>query len=133
MLLTLVGARAQKFVVDGVRYSVAYAIPTGEPIVSVSGFENVAGELVIPPTVVFEGEEYEVTGIDFWYDSSGGAELTSITIPSTVLDINLLSFSECPKLRAINIDEQHPRCSSVDGVLYDKEQTKLMFVPNGLE
>ena len=133
LLLTLVGARAQEFVVDGVRYSVAYAYPSGEPVISVSGCEDVAGELVIPPTVVFEGEEYEVTGIDYWYDSSCGAELTSITIPSTVLSIDFRSFAECPKLRVINIDEQHPWYSSVDGVLYDKEQTKLVFVPNGLE
>ena len=102
-------------------------------MISVSGCEDVAGELVIPPTVVFEGEEYEVTGIDYWYDSSCGAELTSITIPSTVLSIDFRSFAECPKLRVINIDEQHPWYSSVDGVLYDKEQTKLVFVPNGLE
>ena len=87
---------------------------------------------MIPKTVIYEGEEYEVTGIN-WYDYSCGAELTSITIPSTVLDISLPFFPGCPKLQAIHVDEQHPWYSSVDGVLYDKEQTTLMFVPRGLE
>ena len=132
LLLALVGAKAQVFVVDGVRYSVAYAYPSGEIRILVSGCENVAGELVIPKTVIYEGEEYEVTGIN-WYDYSCGAELTSITIPSTVLDISLPFFPGCPKLQAIHVDEQHPWYSSVDGVLYDKEQTTLMFVPRGLE
>lgn len=85
----------------------------------------------------------------FWYCSG----LASITIPNRVSSIGLLAFSycssmteatigsgvtnlsaplsSCSKLVSINVDPSNTFYSSVDGVLFDKDQTTLVQYPAG--
>ena len=41
--------------------------------------------------------------------------------------------SGCTNLQAIHVSEENPYFSSIDGVVYDKEQTTLLYVPEGLK
>ena len=123
LLLTLVGARAEEFTVDGIQYSTDSS-PEGE--VAVAGLENATGEITIPSTVSYEGVEYEVTGIKGYIQSEG---VTSIAIPSSVANIGEFAFAYCTSLASITVSEQNAVYSSKDGALYDKNQTVLYCVP----
>ena len=78
------------------------------------------------------------------------SQLTSILLPSTVSSVGNLAFAFCSSLSSIsissslsqigqlaflgcsakiNVDETNPNYSSVEGVLFDKEKTKLIQCP----
>jgi hypothetical protein len=54
--------------------------------------------------------------------------LTSISIPSSVTDIGNGAFFNCGGL--INVDTGNQKYSSLDGVLFDKQQTSLIQYPS---
>ena len=58
------------------------------------------------------------------------ANLTSVTIPSSVTDI-YDDFSDCGKLKSINVDKANKNYSSENGVLFNKSKTKLILYPIG--
>jgi len=57
--------------------------------------------------------------------------LTSITIPRSVTNIGDQVFYRCPSLTAISADALNSVYSSVDGVLFNKNQTTLTQCPQG--
>jgi len=57
--------------------------------------------------------------------------LTNVTIPSSVRKIGSAPFLNCSRLTAITVDALNPSYSSVDGVLFNKSQTKLIEYPVG--
>ena len=61
----------------------------------------------------------------FWNSTS----LTDITIPSSVTTIGFGAFNGCTNLQNLLIDENNPKYSSVDGVLYNKDKTTLIQYP----
>ncbi len=63
----------------------------------------------------------------------GCESLTSITIPDSVTSIGYGAFDACKSLTAINADINNPNYCSIDGVLYDKNQTMLIACPGGKE
>ncbi|MGO9199216.1 MAG: leucine-rich repeat protein [Limisphaerales bacterium] len=56
--------------------------------------------------------------------------LTRITIPGSVINIGDQAFM-CRYLLAINVDPANTAYSSMDGVLFDKDQTTLLQYPEG--
>ena len=85
---------------------------------------SAAGVLTIPAMLGV----YPVTGIKdraFSFCS----KLTSITIPDSVVSIGYAPFGYCDKLTSINVGESNASYSSVDGVLYNKNQTVLIQCP----
>ena len=59
--------------------------------------------------------------------------MTSITIPSSVVEIREASFAGCSSLTEIHVDENNPNYTSDDrGVLFDKEKTMLLQAPGGI-
>ena len=60
---------------------------------------------------------------------AGCASLTSLTIPQSVSTIQTDSFKNCTGLTSITVDSNNATYSSVDGVLFDKDQTTLMVYP----
>lgn len=72
-----------------------------------------------------------VTGIGD--DAFGGCAFTSVTIPKSVTSIGRLVFTSCNKLTAIHVDKDNTKFCSVDGVLFNKDQTKLIQYPGGLQ
>ncbi len=61
----------------------------------------------------------------------GCTSLTSVTIPSSVTNIANGAFEGCTSLKAFTVDALNPVYSSVDGVLFDKNQTTLIQCPGG--
>jgi uncharacterized repeat protein (TIGR03803 family) len=57
--------------------------------------------------------------------------LTSVAIPNSVISIGSSVFSECNSLNAITVDMLNSFYSSVDGVLFDRNQTTLIQYPGG--
>ncbi len=57
--------------------------------------------------------------------------LERIRVPDSVLHIGTVVFSQCPNLTEILVSEEHPRFSSQDGILFDKDKTELIRCPEG--
>jgi len=57
--------------------------------------------------------------------------LTSVTIPVSVTSIAGSSFGSCSNLTAITVHAANPAYISVDGVLFDKSQARLIVYPGG--
>jgi len=76
-----------------------------------------------------------VTTINYatFFEGSGGQSITSISIPASVTYI----YPDIPlgfrnsNLTEYIVDSSNPNYSSVDGVLYDKNQTRLIAYPRG--
>ena len=62
---------------------------------------------------------------------SGCSGLTSVTIPNSVTSIGERAFSGCSGLTSIIVVGDNPNYSSIDGVLFDKQQTTLIQCPVG--
>ena len=104
-------------------------------------FINIPDSVVIINEYAFEdcGNIKSVTlsqsliyiGVFAFYNCSS---LTSINIPKLVESIDETSFDECYNLKSINIDEQNEYYSNYqnDGILYDKNITRLILCPSGI-
>lgn len=57
--------------------------------------------------------------------------LEGITISSGLESIGARAFMDCPRLTDIHVNEKNKFYSSIDGVLYNQDQTKLISVPGG--
>ncbi len=71
-----------------------------------------------------------VTSIE-WDAFWGCSSLTSVTIPSSVTSIGEQVFSCCSSLTAIYVNEDNPSYKSVDGVLFTKDNERLLCFPGG--
>ena len=60
------------------------------------------------------------------------SSLSSVTIPFGVTSIEESAFSSCTKLTSFTVDAGNSNYSSVDGVLFNKLQTSLIFYPAGI-
>lgn len=58
--------------------------------------------------------------------------LTSVSIPKSVTSIGVYPFTCCRNLTSINVDKDNEVYSSIDGVVFNKDATELMFVPCGM-
>ena len=58
------------------------------------------------------------------------AALTSVTIPKNAR-LGNVPFCACTALTEINVDEENPYYTSIDGVLCNKEKTELIQYPSG--
>lgn len=58
-------------------------------------------------------------------------DLTEVTLPSSVTKIGWMAFSECPALTEIRVDTENSVYTSVDGVVFNKDQTTLSVYPCG--
>ena len=86
-------------------------------------------DLVIPPTVEYEGETYTVTALkdlSIYYDSDGWVSfkaldeepIATLSLPSTIVDLGELTDSWLERLRSITVDPENKKYRSIDGVLY---------------
>lgn len=72
-----------------------------------------------------------VTGISDEVFDEYAKGVTAVTIPSSVTSIGEHAFAGCVGLSAINVDDDNLVYCSVDGILYDKEMTKVLKCPEG--
>jgi len=97
----------------------------------------------LPEKVEYKGETFPVCSIQ--EHSFVGIEMTTLDLPKTMQFINLTALM-CPvkgddiyddillgpkRLAAINVASGNPVYSSVDGVLYTKDKSELLFCPMG--
>lgn len=73
------------------------------------------------------------TGVEFIGEHAflGCYQLESVSIPASVIGIGECAFNSCNKLKAINVDSDNPRYSSLDGVLFDEGGYALQCCPGG--
>ena len=87
--------------------------------------ENRAGtkikKITLPNTITFLGDE---TFINL-------KNLKEISIPFNVTSINALHFQGCINLETIKINKNNANYTSIDGVLFNKNKTKIIKFPPG--
>lgn len=66
------------------------------------------------------------------FGAFSGCSLTNLIIPSGVTNIGTVAFSHCSRLNSITVDPLNPNYSSKTGVLFNKSQSILLFVPDGM-
>ncbi|MES2924536.1 MAG: leucine-rich repeat protein [Verrucomicrobiota bacterium] len=98
-------------------------IPSSVTTIGYSAFSACSGltSITIPSSVT-------TIGYSAFSSCSG---LTSIDIPASVTSIGSLAFSSCGNLTAITVSPANTIFSSVDGILFNKSQTKLIMYPGG--
>ena len=57
--------------------------------------------------------------------------VTSVAIPPSITNIGVAAFSRCTRLNTIAADPLNSAYRSLDGVLFDKDQTRLIQYPAG--
>ena len=102
--------------------------------------------ITIPDSVTFIGEDafYEcsslasieisnsVTSIER-YTFGRCISLTSITIPESVTSVEASAFDGCTSITFIEVQEENLVFESVDGVLYNKQEGVLVYVPHAIQ
>ena len=58
-------------------------------------------------------------------------EITSVTLHENINKITVWGFYDCTALKAIYVDLENQFFADVDGVLYNKDKTKLLLCPGG--
>ena len=96
-----------------------------EDYVSITGCdESAEGEMVIPEMI--EGLPVKNIGEGTFKNCSS---LTSITIPDSISGIKDNAFYGCSSLTAINVDSGNRSYMDIEGVLFSKDQKKLLNYP----
>ncbi|MGN0443109.1 MAG: leucine-rich repeat domain-containing protein, partial [Acutalibacteraceae bacterium] len=102
-----------------------YEVEDGEATI-ISCDDSISGKLVIPDKL----GGYPVTSIDdYAFEDCTG--LTSVTIGNGVTSIGDDAFRGCAGLTSITVDENNSNYSSLNGVLFNKDQTELLKYPAG--
>ncbi len=121
LLLIATVTKADDFEVDGIGYTV---LSLEDMTVSVSS--TTAVNAVIPNTVTYKERTFTVTAIDNLFDSK--CKSTTLTINSLVKEVSGITFYGSG-LQNIYVDDKNPYFTAVDGILYDKEVTRLISFP----
>ncbi len=96
-------------------------------IIEASTQAIVNGVLTIPETI----GGYIVTGMDFWdfYEFSGVSEIKEINIPSGFNTVSKNEFYSYYSLEKINVADGNKKYTSINGVLYNKAKTRIVYCP----
>ena len=117
--------------VPGEQYTDYYATVTYNPEIdpwSMSTDGKYQGDLVIPETVNYNNQDYQVTSCEetAYYNAHN---LTSISFPKTISYIEGSYLGNLNNLEAIIVDSENPNFTTIDGVLYNKEITNVLAFP----
>ncbi|HCE42376.1 MAG TPA: hypothetical protein DET40_02365 [Lentisphaeria bacterium] len=116
--------------------------------ITITDYSGADDAVTIPGTILGK----PVTGIDAYAFSF--ADMTSVTIPSTIINIEDAAFfgceylasiyigsgvasirkeifDSCNRLASISVDESNPSYSSKYGILFNKDKTTLVLYPMG--
>jgi hypothetical protein len=115
-------------------YPLFYSYNEGDHTATVIGHwdgQNATGDLVIPETVMHNGEAYTVTTINGAF--SGCSELTSVVIPNSVITIGHMSFCDCVGLTSVSLGNSVSsivwqafwRCQSLTSIEFPNSLTSI--------
>ena len=127
MMFTL-PATAQKATIDGVTYEFDEPA-TGEATVVPSNNGNYSGEIFIPATVTYNGQEYTVTVIgDNAFKQC--RNLTSVSMPYTIKSLGDKAFFQCSGIITIRCDALEPPAIPNKNAFHKMEAERVtMIVP----
>ncbi|MCU0782155.1 MAG: leucine-rich repeat protein, partial [Akkermansiaceae bacterium] len=94
--------------------------------VTITGYTGTDPAPVIPATL--NGQPVTRIGA---FAFANKTTLTRVTIPASVTSIGEQAFAYCGVLTDILVDPANPNFSSLDGVLFNKDQTTLLQWPGG--
>ena len=112
------------FTVGDIQYEI-----TGTNEVEVDSASTSATSIVIPETIDYEGITYNVTSIDTWaFDSH--TNLTSVTIPNSIVSIGKGAFYGCTGLTSMDIPNS---VTTIDtGAFYGCAGLTSINIPNSI-
>lgn len=143
---------------DTINYPITVTDSESQDYEFFSEFEIIENEEMLYPVsitivknIYTEGNDYQITKIDMDILSDSLVEyvivpngitevdasfrrcdtLKEIQLPETVTKIGSQTFLNCGNLVAINVDENNENYLSEDGVLFNKDKTKLEYFPAG--
>ena len=84
-------------------------------------------------TIVFDADgiqnELIIANPETFYNCP---KLTSVTFSQYVTRVSNDVFEDCPSLTSFSVNKNHPEWKSVNGVIYTKNQEKLLLFPQGI-
>lgn len=83
--------------------------------------ENKQGDFTVPNTVT----EMRINSVET-------INLEKINLPSSLKN-DSINIKACPNLKEINVDSENEKFSSLNGILYNKNQTDLIRIPQNYE
>ena len=63
----------------------------------------------------------------------GCSKLENISIPASVVSVGEFSFHFCGNLTSIHVADNNPKYSSINGILFSKDKSVLVFYPSGIK
>ena len=92
------------------------------------------GEVQIPSTVSYDGQDYTVSSFD--PDAIGGNAMTTLFIPKTISNLGIGEFvnlfnARNPSIESFEVESGCPVLSAIDGVLYSGDRKTLYCLPAG--
>lgn len=126
-----------------------FTYTTNGAAITITGYTGPGGNIIIPSTInglpvtsigddafVFD---YDVNGVSFpntvtniGYEAFLFSGLTNVSVPANVVNVGESAFGGCGGLNEINVNSENPNYSSLDGVLFDKNQKTLLQFPGGV-
>jgi hypothetical protein len=101
-----------------------YACATNDGTIAIVRYTGSGGDVTIPGTVS------GMPVVNIWsYAFQHCANLTNVTIPSSITEIGFDAFHACTNLLRITVDALNDAYCSVDGVLFDKSRILLILYP----
>lgn len=122
--------------VNGITYEL---IQENHSAILIDGTSITSGEVIIPESVTYEGEDYSVDNIRL--NAFYGCEiLTSVFIPSSVYHIDSTPFGKCQNLVSLVVDENNRTYDSRNGcnAIIDRRTNELIqgckatIIPDGV-
>lgn len=90
-------------------------------------------EITVPATVDNDGKTYTVVELGY-FAFNNHKELTAVNLPATIESIGIRgssSFNNCLALESINVDGGNPTFASADGIVFDKNMSRVVICPGG--
>lgn len=124
--------KTNSFIYDDITYTITQkSSETLKGYVYISNGKDFKGKnLNIPKSVQYQGKNYTVEGISP-YAFYQNDNIENVTIPNTIKDIGIHSFTDCQNLQNINVIAGANKYASIDGVLFNVARDTLITYPTG--